>query len=159
MVLIDFLIRQGAEERFRHDRINWVPRKPRNDHCELVHALLDFASYKFLSFLIVIRLSRVSFSDWHSFNTTQVISRFYQPQMESSPPLEDPPLCQVRVAVTQAEPVWLDLDATVDKTCKLITEAASNDAQLITFPECWVPGYPAWIWYVSLGVCFKSWLL
>jgi predicted amidohydrolase len=70
--------------------------------------------------------------------------------MESSLPLLDLPTSQVRVAVTQAEPVWLDLNATVDKTCKLITEAATNDAQLVTFPECWVPGYPAWIWYVFL---------
>ncbi|KAL2848587.1 carbon-nitrogen hydrolase [Aspergillus pseudoustus] len=53
---------------------------------------------------------------------------------------------KVRVAVTQTEPVWLDLDATVTKTCTLIAEAASNKAQLITFPECWIPGYPAWIW-------------
>ncbi|KAL4811314.1 carbon-nitrogen hydrolase [Aspergillus unguis] len=52
----------------------------------------------------------------------------------------------IRVAVTQAEPVWLDLNATVDKTCALIAEAAANGAQLISFPECWVPGYPAWIW-------------
>ncbi|PYH80218.1 hypothetical protein BO82DRAFT_366011 [Aspergillus uvarum CBS 121591] len=37
---------------------------------------------------------------------------------------------------TQAEPVWLDLDATVDKTCALIAEAASQGAQLIAFPEC-----------------------
>ncbi|GKZ92559.1 hypothetical protein AnigIFM63604_011309 [Aspergillus niger] len=53
---------------------------------------------------------------------------------------------KVRVAVTQHEPVWLDLHATVDKTCRLIAEAAGNGAQLITFPECWLPGYPAWIW-------------
>ncbi|KAL3488553.1 carbon-nitrogen hydrolase [Aspergillus germanicus] len=52
----------------------------------------------------------------------------------------------VRVAVTQAEPVWLDLDATVAKTCTLIAEAAANGARLVTFPECWLPGYPAWIW-------------
>ncbi|KAK8115846.1 hypothetical protein PG984_012348 [Apiospora sp. TS-2023a] len=50
------------------------------------------------------------------------------------------------VAVVQAEPVWLDLDATVDKTCALIGEAASNGARLVSFPECWIPGYPAWIW-------------
>lgn len=55
---------------------------------------------------------------------------------------------QVRVAVTQAEPVWLDLDATVKKTCDLIVEAAANGAQLVAFPECWIPGYPAWIWWV-----------
>ncbi|ETR99720.1 carbon-nitrogen hydrolase [Trichoderma reesei RUT C-30] len=52
----------------------------------------------------------------------------------------------VSVAVTQAEPVWLNLQATVDKTCKLIAQAASNDAQLIAFPEVWIPGYPCWIW-------------
>lgn len=52
----------------------------------------------------------------------------------------------VRVAVTQAEPVWLDLDATVDKTCVLIAEAAGQGAELVSFPECWIPGYPAWIW-------------
>ncbi|KAJ5097186.1 Carbon-nitrogen hydrolase [Penicillium angulare] len=52
----------------------------------------------------------------------------------------------VRVAVTQAEPAWFDLAAGVAKTCDLIVEAAKNNAQLITFPECWIPGYPCWIW-------------
>jgi hypothetical protein len=52
------------------------------------------------------------------------------------------------VAITQHEPIWFDLAATVDKTCKLIEEAASNGAQLITFPEVWISGYPAWIWSV-----------
>lgn len=52
----------------------------------------------------------------------------------------------IKVAVTQAEPVWLDLQGTVDKTCKLIADAADNGAKLIAFPECWVPGYPCWIW-------------
>ncbi|KAK3068457.1 hypothetical protein LTR53_013949 [Teratosphaeriaceae sp. CCFEE 6253] len=51
-----------------------------------------------------------------------------------------------RVAVTQHEPVWLDLDATVTKTCTLIAAAAASKATLIVFPECWIPGYPAWIW-------------
>ncbi|KAK1979889.1 carbon-nitrogen hydrolase [Colletotrichum cereale] len=52
----------------------------------------------------------------------------------------------VKVAVTQAEPSWIDLPAAVEKTCTLIKEAASNGAQLVAFPECWIPGYPAWIW-------------
>ncbi|KAL2684476.1 Carbon-nitrogen hydrolase [[Neocosmospora] mangrovei] len=52
----------------------------------------------------------------------------------------------VRVAVTQAEPIWLDLAGTVQKTCDLITEAASTGAEIISFPECWLSGYPAWIW-------------
>ena len=53
---------------------------------------------------------------------------------------------QVRVAVTQAEPEWLNIEKTVDKPCSLIAEAAKNGAQLVAFPECWIPGYPAWIW-------------
>lgn len=56
----------------------------------------------------------------------------------------------VRVAVTQAEPAWLNLAAGVKKTCALIEEAAKNGAELIAFPECWIPGYPCWIWYVLL---------
>ncbi|KAH7462901.1 Arylacetonitrilase [Fusarium oxysporum f. sp. matthiolae] len=52
----------------------------------------------------------------------------------------------IKVAVTQAEPVWYDLPATVKKTLHLIAEAASNGARLIAFPECWLPGHPLWIW-------------
>ncbi|KAJ5882580.1 uncharacterized protein N7529_001252 [Penicillium soppii] len=57
-----------------------------------------------------------------------------------------------RVAVTQAEPAWLDLAAGVTKTCKLISEAALHGAKLIAFPECWIPGYPCWIWSRFLDV-------
>ncbi|WP_298211830.1 carbon-nitrogen hydrolase family protein [Acidovorax sp.] len=53
-----------------------------------------------------------------------------------------------KVAVVQAAPVWLDLDATVDKTIRLIEEAATNGAKLIAFPETWLPGYP---WHIWLG--------
>ncbi|CAN8100789.1 unnamed protein product [Discula destructiva] len=63
---------------------------------------------------------------------------------------------QICVAVTQAEPVWLNLDATVDKTCALIAEAATNGAKLVTFPECWIPGYPSWIWARSVDPMLSS---
>ncbi|KAM0233183.1 hypothetical protein ACHAPO_007262 [Fusarium lateritium] len=52
----------------------------------------------------------------------------------------------LKVAVTQAEPEWLDLAGSVNKTCSLINEAAENGARLVAFPECWIPGYPGWIW-------------
>jgi nitrilase len=52
----------------------------------------------------------------------------------------------VRVAVVQAEPVWLDLKGSVDKACQLIIDAAAGGAQLVSFPECFIPGYPCWIW-------------
>lgn len=53
-----------------------------------------------------------------------------------------------KVAVVQAAPAWLDLDATVDKTVALIQEAAAGGAKLVAFPETWVPGYP---WHIWLG--------
>ncbi|TIA31348.1 carbon-nitrogen hydrolase, partial [Aureobasidium pullulans] len=52
----------------------------------------------------------------------------------------------VRVAVTQHEPEWLDLQKSVEKTCKIIEEAAVGGAELVTFAEAFIPGYPAWIW-------------
>ena len=52
----------------------------------------------------------------------------------------------IRVAVTQVEPVYLDLAASIEKAVALIKEAAEHGAKLIAFPECWLPGYPAWIW-------------
>lgn len=52
----------------------------------------------------------------------------------------------VRVAVTQHEPVWLDLEGTVNKTCSIIEEASKAGAKLVAFPETWIPGYPAWFW-------------
>jgi hypothetical protein len=55
----------------------------------------------------------------------------------------------VRVAVSQHEPAWLDLAKAVQKTCNIIKEASEAGAKLVAFPECWIPGYPAWIWQVS----------
>lgn len=48
-------------------------------------------------------------------------------------------------AVVQAAPVFLDLDATIDKAVRLIAEAAEQGARLVAFPETWVPCYPVWI--------------
>jgi len=53
---------------------------------------------------------------------------------------------QYKVAVVQAAPVFLDLDATIEKGIGYIGDAARNGARLIGFPETWVPGYPWWIW-------------
>lgn len=52
----------------------------------------------------------------------------------------------VRVAAVQAEPIWLDRARTVDKTVALIEQASSRGAQLVAFPETFIPGYPWWIW-------------
>ena len=54
-----------------------------------------------------------------------------------------------RVAAVQSEPVWFDGDATVDKACRIIDEAAANGAKVIGFPEVYVSGYPWWLWINS----------
>ncbi|KAF3805479.1 Arylacetonitrilase [Colletotrichum gloeosporioides] len=52
----------------------------------------------------------------------------------------------IRVAAVQAEGCYFDLKAAVEKTCKLIEEAAGKGCDLIAFPEVWIPNYPGWIW-------------
>ena len=49
---------------------------------------------------------------------------------------------QARVAVVQAAPVLFDREATVDKACRLVMEAAQQGAQLILLPEAFIPAYP-----------------
>ena len=53
---------------------------------------------------------------------------------------------QYKVAAVQASPVFLDANATIDKTIALMEKAAKNGAKVIAFPETWVPGYPWFIW-------------
>lgn len=55
----------------------------------------------------------------------------------------------VRAAAVQAEPKWLDLEAGVTAMIDLIAEAAGNGAELVAFPETFIPGYPWWIWLDS----------
>ena len=49
-----------------------------------------------------------------------------------------------KVAVIHASPVFLELEATVDKTCSLIAEAGANGADLVAFPETFIPAFPVW---------------
>ncbi len=50
----------------------------------------------------------------------------------------------VRVAVVQAE-IAGDLAEGIEKTASLVREATAEGAQIIVFPETWLPGYPAWL--------------
>ena len=49
---------------------------------------------------------------------------------------------KVKVAVVQAAPVLFDREATIEKTCRMTAEAAAQGAQLILFPEAFIPAYP-----------------
>jgi nitrilase len=48
----------------------------------------------------------------------------------------------VHVAVVQAAPVLFNREATLDKACRLTAEAAAQGAELILFPEAYIPTYP-----------------
>ena len=52
----------------------------------------------------------------------------------------------VTVAAVQATPVFLDREATADKVCALVKEAAAGGAELIVFGESFIPAYPDWVW-------------
>ena len=47
-----------------------------------------------------------------------------------------------RVAVVQCAPVMFDKKASTEKMVELIREAGKNGAELIVFPELFIPGYP-----------------
>lgn len=49
---------------------------------------------------------------------------------------------RVQVAVAQAAPVLFDAQATVEKACRWIGEAAGQGARLVLFPEALIPAYP-----------------
>jgi nitrilase len=52
----------------------------------------------------------------------------------------------IRVAAVQAAPVFLNRQATIAKAAGLMSQAAGNGAQLVVFPESFVPCYPVWLW-------------
>lgn len=47
-----------------------------------------------------------------------------------------------RIAVVQAAPIMFDKDACTKKTVDYIEKAAKENAELIVFPELFIPGYP-----------------
>ncbi len=51
----------------------------------------------------------------------------------------------VKVALVQEPPVFLNLAATVEKFRAISNECVGDGAKIIVFPETWLPGYPIWI--------------
>ena len=54
-------------------------------------------------------------------------------------------MTSLRVAAVQASYVLMDQAATLDRVAELTAAASSQGAQLVAFPEVFVPGTPIWI--------------
>lgn len=52
---------------------------------------------------------------------------------------------ELKVALAQISPVWLDKKGTLAKIERSILEAAKNKSELIVFGEALLPGYPFWL--------------
>ena len=50
------------------------------------------------------------------------------------------------VAAVQATPAYLDRAGTLEIARGAVVDAASKGADLVVFPESFVPGYPDWVW-------------
>lgn len=51
-----------------------------------------------------------------------------------------------KIAIVQEPPAVLEKAATLARAVAALNRAADGGAELVLFPETYVPGYPAWIW-------------
>jgi nitrilase len=58
------------------------------------------------------------------------------------------PVTPFKIAAVQAAPVILDREKTLEKIEALTARAAGLDAKLVVFPECFLPTYPFWVWFI-----------
>jgi len=61
----------------------------------------------------------------------------------------------LKVAIVQAAPVFMNLDASLVRAIELISKTAAEGARLIVFGETWLPGYPAWLDYCPGAVLWN----
>jgi nitrilase len=64
----------------------------------------------------------------------------------------------VTVACAQAEPVLFDREATIARIAEIAAEVAGKRAQLVLFPEAFIPAYPSnrWVRFLAGGQDSKS---
>jgi len=58
---------------------------------------------------------------------------------------------KLKLAAVQAAPVFLNKSATTAKVCQLIREAGTEGADVVGFPEGFIPGHPGWVEVLPLS--------
>ncbi len=53
---------------------------------------------------------------------------------------------QFTITAAQVTPAYLDREATLDIVAERTKQAGTDGADLVVFPESFVPGYPDWVW-------------
>jgi len=61
-----------------------------------------------------------------------------------------------KLALVQKTPAFLDKEKTIQLAVACIEEAAGNGADLVVFTECFIPGYPTWIWRLRPGTDWNT---
>lgn len=61
-----------------------------------------------------------------------------------------------KAAIIQDSPVVLEKEKTIEKAVNMIDEVGSQGAELVVFPEAFIPGYPAWIWRLAPGTDWQA---
>ncbi len=54
----------------------------------------------------------------------------------------------IRIAAAQVAPVFLDRERTVEKACEFILEAGRGGADIVGFPEGFIPAHPIWYYHL-----------
>ncbi|MDH3529996.1 MAG: carbon-nitrogen hydrolase family protein [Acidobacteriota bacterium] len=51
----------------------------------------------------------------------------------------------VRIGLVQSPPVYLNLGESIKRFEQTVADCAADGAEIIVFPETWLPGYPIWL--------------
>jgi len=62
---------------------------------------------------------------------------------------------KLTVCLAQISPVWLNIEATIDKVVDYVAQAAAQNGDLVIFGEALLPGYPFWV-DLTGGAVFDS---
>jgi len=76
----------------------------------------------------------------HHSSSLPILQFFNSPIVQFAKPSVK--MTTIKVGAVQAEPVWFDLQGSVEKTISYIKKAGADGVNVLGFPEVFIPGYP-----------------